>query len=230
VGTWDIWTERATTGYGGKGAKPRGYEHHVVSFGRSPRLVAEVAFENFGVTRYTIDASGGARPRSVFRYADGLSVSCQWRNGSWVGRGDDGGDATEFALDVSVPDGATAVPSMLARWLGVGSKESEGVVARYVPLPEDGFGAWRPPRKQWFPVMNARPATVCEVAIAPVEEIQAGRTRMAVRPLVHRNTEGTEVARLLLDPESGAPVRYEQLGCVLTVVDEARARARAPKS
>ncbi len=231
MATWDIWTERGTSAYSGKGpARARGFEHHLVAWGRKPTVTAEVVFENFGVTHYTIDASAGTKPASTFRHADGLLVTAVVRAGMWAGTGDDAGNRTDFALPIENPDGVPVLPSFLARWVGIGSTVDTGVVGKYLPVPEDGFGAWLPPRKQWFPVMSARKHVVCEVVARPTAAIQIGRADVVVRPLAHVDPTGDVVATLYLDPETGAPVRYETLGCVLTVVDEDKARSRTPTS
>jgi hypothetical protein len=201
-----------------------------VRWGAKPTTTVAVEFENFGVTRYTIEAAGGAKPGSTFRYGDGLVVTAALRGATWAGQATDAGEVTPFAVGVDVPSDAMPLPSVVARWIGVGSTQTAGTVARYVALPEDGFGAWRIPRKQWFPVMNAHPNTVCDVVVAPVEPVLFGRSERPTRPLNHVDGAGNVVARLLLDPDTSEPLRYEQLGCVLTLVGEDKARSRAPKS
>lgn len=217
----DLWYLRASQGYSGGGAKPTGYEHHVVAkHGKAISVTSEVEFHSYGHQHYEVTAKGAVQhPEARFEsHSRGYTISSNLAGSTWRGE-ISGAEPPSFGL--AVGDGADILPSTVARFLPVWLPREEGEVARYVVVPEDGYPAWRPPGKDSnFPLLIIPPGE--RVVVGRGEEMLPRAVAPAFR---YDHLAGDEVVATTWVDAKGRPVAFEQPGLVLLLAREEDARA-----
>ena len=227
----ELWFARSSQGYRGKGAKPHGYEHHTLTATPAGVVVeSEVVFSNYGLHHYRV-RSDSTKCASSYDYRGGeVRVEARGEGGVWTAKIHHECDETDVAFQV--PEGAGVLPSLVARFAPLYEASSPDPF-RYVPVPEDAFPRWRPPRSNsWFPVMGAARESLIgpRTLVARGVEIQM---KVKGRPewtrYDHVSDGGTVRSTTWLD-EEGSVVAYEQPGCVLRATTEDAARALDPRT
>ena len=224
----DAWYARASQGYGGKGARPSGFERHTVTVTAAGlRVDAAIAFKNFGVHRSSV-TSDGIDCVSAFDYGDGaVAIDAVLAGGAWKGRIH---STEEQAVVAGIDPAADPIPSVAARFLPLTLPYDTGELAAYVPLPEDLFPAWRPrDQKSWFPLMGASRVSLVErrrIIGVGEEQLKVGRARTTAFRYDHVALDGTRRATTWRTDDG--VVRYEQPGCVLARTSQEEAVALDP--
>lgn len=231
VARHEFWFSRATQGYSGKGAKPTGYEHHVLEVTAAGlQVTTQVAFSNYGLQRYRVD-SDGIGLRSHYDYGAGeVVIDAHLEGSAWTGQGTAEDETNDFSIPTDAPN--DVLPSIAGRFLPLVLPREPGEHAAYVPLPEDGFPAWKPRHLgSWFPVMGVARESLIErlIVVCRGEETYGkGKTATAALRYDHVNADGTVRATTWVDTD-GAVAAFERVGSKLVNVGEERALALEPK-
>ena len=241
------WFTRASKGYGGKAAKPTGYEsHHLVLEDRAPAFTSStVRFANYGTHEFTVSSRRDVNA-STFVYGRGrtaLVVESRLQGSGWSGvamdgelidlasLGHDAAAALSYKFLFELPNGPDAVPSVVARFLPLTLPREKGELAEYVPVPEDGFPQWRPTTiKSWFPLMGAsRDSLVTPrvISCAGLADLKIGRKTIGAYRYDHVDRRGKIHATTWIG-QSDEVVQYEQAGLLLKAVSEEEARKFEP--